>query len=84
MDSSVKNKEEDKELMFVRNILCEIIHQTMADAMIDESNIVCDRNRATAVAWREDAIRFLKTKSFEGICTTLGLEVDPFRKKAYL
>jgi len=80
----MKNKEEDRELMFVRNILCEIIHQAMADAAIDESKIVCERNRTIAASWREDAIRFIKTKSFEGICTTLGLEVDPFRKKAYL
>jgi hypothetical protein len=75
---------EDKEVMFARNILCEIIHQAMADAAIDESKIVCERNREIAASWREDAVRFIKTKSFEGICNTLGLEVDPFRKKAYL
>ena len=75
---------EDKEAMFVRNILCEIIHQAMADAAIDETKIVCERNRDIAASWREDAVRFIKTKSFEGICNTLGLEVDPFRKKAYL
>lgn len=75
---------EDREVMFARNILCEIIHQAMADAAIDETKIASERNRATAVSWREDAVRFIKTKSFEGICTTLGLEVDQFRKKAYL
>ena len=75
---------EDKEAMFVRSVLCEIIHQAMADAAIDESKIVCERNREIAASWREDAVRFIQTKSFEGICNTLGLEVDPFRKKAYL
>jgi hypothetical protein len=75
---------EDKEVMFARNILCEIIHQAMADAAIDETKIASERNRYIAAWWKEDAVRFIKTKSFEGICNTLGLEVDPFRKKAYL
>ena len=75
---------EDREVMFARNILCEIIHQAMADAAIDESKIVCERNREIAASWREDAVRFIKTKSFEGICTALGLKASRFRRKAYL
>lgn len=84
MDSPVKNKEEDKELMFVRSILCGIVHQAMDDAAIDENKIVCDRNKAIAASWREDAIRFIKTDSFERLVNLFGHEVDPYRKKAYL
>ena len=84
MDSPVIQTKEDKELMFVRNILCEIVHQAMADAAIDESKIVCERNRAIAASWREDAVRFIKTDAFERLVNIFGHEVDPYRKKAYL
>lgn len=80
----MKSKEEDKELMFVRNILCGIVHQAMDDAAIDENKIVCDRNKAIAASWREDAVRFIKTDSFERLVNLFGHEVDPYRKKAYL
>jgi hypothetical protein len=75
---------EDRELMFVRNILCEIIRRTMEDATADESKIALLRNKEMVVSYKEDAIRFLKTKSFEGICTALGLNASRFRRKAYL
>lgn len=83
MDSMTQTKE-DKEVMFTRNILCELIRRTMEDAMADESKIALLRNREMVVSYKEDAIRFLKTKSFEGICTALGLKASRFRRKAYL
>lgn len=75
---------EDKEVMFTRVVLCELIKQAMDDAAIDENKIVCERNRAIAASWREDAIRFIKTDAFERIVNIFGHEVDPYRKKAYL
>lgn len=76
--------EEDKELMFTRVILCELVQRAMEDAAIDETKIALKRNREMVVAWKEDAIRFIKTKAFERIVNILGHDVEMYRRKAYL
>lgn len=76
--------EEDKELMFTRVILCELVQRAMEDAAIDETRIALKRNREMVVAWKEDAIRFIKTSAFERIVNILGHDVAMYRRKAYL
>jgi hypothetical protein len=78
----MRNVSEDYEVMFTRRILCALVQQAVQDAR-DEGVYLRRYTQGMARKNREEAIHFIKSKAFDGICYALHIPTDRIRRAAY-
>lgn len=73
---------EDLEIMFTRNVLCEMIEISMKDVLRRRKYKRANTKNQQSKN-RKEAEYFLRSRAFTGICNALGLSSKAFREKAF-
>lgn len=78
----MKKRNKEYEIIFTRHVLCAIVQQAVRDAQ-GESKYNRKYTNRLAKIHRDEAIHFLKSRAFEGICNALNVPIDRIRRAAY-
>lgn len=80
----MRDQKEENELMFTREIICQMIERAYLDATSNTEGFMRQHTTNVAIKHQDDAIHFLKSKGFEPLCEAIGISPDVIRKKAFV
>jgi hypothetical protein len=72
----------ERELMFTRRLVCALIELSVDDAR-NERRYRRKNTSNHRIANQNNAIHFIKSRTFEMMCFALGIPCEKIRRKAY-
>jgi hypothetical protein len=80
---SQRDQKEENELMFTREVICQMIERAYLDATGKTDGFMRNHTGNVATKHQDDAIHFLKSKGFEQLCDAIGISHAQIRDKAF-
>ena len=81
---SQRYQKEENELLFTREVICQMIERAYLDAISKTNGFMRNHTSNVATKHQDDAIYFLKSKGFEQLCDAIGVSHSKIRNKAFL